>query len=180
MPNGRRKKSKSVSFAIDDRISDALNTLISMKNQTKSEILREAILKYLEHESDGISEETKKYADLLSAGEHVVVDIELWSILLDELNEKASDDFWKLIGNIGYRHGIQHKIKGQVKLQDVLRHIEAWNWFRVKIGEKAITLVLTTHNEQRILKIFLENLFKALDISIEVVDSLRRLVIVEK
>jgi len=177
------EKLQRISVAIDNKTSDVLKTLAKKKNKTVSEIIRSAISIYSEIEnSKGIPpEKTKIYADLLSGREHVIVDIELWTAILDELNEKGSESFWKLVEKIGYEHGIQYRIRGLTNLKDILNYMETENWFRVKSnGSGSYTLILSTRNEQKMLKRFLESLFKAQGIKADIVEGFRKLIIINK
>ena len=129
---------------------------------TASEIIRRAITTYFELENARMKitpDVTKIYTDFLSDGEHMIVDIEHWTAIWEELNEKASDRFWEIIKKSGYEHGMQYRDKGLTDVYDILRYMEVGNYFRIKIdGEGRYTLILSTHTEQRFLKTFLENL----------------------
>ena len=95
------------------------------------------------------------------------------------MNEKASEEFWKIVGEIGRTHGIQFKIKGVNNIHDVLKYLELENLFRVKIGEGYFTLVLTSRNGQKFVRIFLENVFKAMGIEVKLIEGLRKITIID-
>ncbi len=172
------------SIALDSRTHEMIRILAKRKNTSASEIVRRAVATYFEIENeimDVSPDITKVYADFLSNGEHVIVDIEHWAAIWEELNEKASDKFWKIIEKSGYEHGIQYKNKGLTDVYDVLKYIEVGNWFRLKVdGDGCYTLVLSTHTEQKFLKQFLESLFKAQEIPVETRDSFGKLMVVKK
>ena len=177
------KKFTRVSVALDRKTEEMLNILVRKKNTTVSEIIRRAINTYfeLENATTKISPDvTKIYTDFLSDGEHCIVDIEHWTAMLDELNRKASDEFWKIMETIGYEHGIQYKNKGLRDVYDILRYMEVGNWFRVKIdGEGSYTLILSTHTSQKFLRIFLENVFKAQNIPVKIYEGFGKIRIVK-
>ena len=177
------KKFTRVSVALDRKSEEMLNILVRKKNTTISEIIRRAINTYFELENAATKitpDITKIYTDFLSDGEHCIVDIEHWTAMLDELNKKASDEFWEIMERIGYEHGIQYKNKGLTDVYDILRYMEVGNWFRVKIdGEGSYTLILSTHTSQKFLKIFFENVFKAQGIPVRIYEGFGKLRLVK-
>ena len=174
------QKLRRISVAVDEKINNMLRNLANKKNKTVSEIIRKAISIYSEIENGNkvLPEKTVKYAELLSSKEHVIVDIELWIAMLDELAEKASDNFWKLIEEIGFEHGVQYKARGITEVEEVLKLMESSNWFRINESGKIYTLILFSRNEQKILKIFLENMFRALDIPVKIIEGFRKLILI--
>ena len=177
-------KSVRTSIALDKKTWEILQILIRKKNTTASDIIRRALTMYFEVENatNKISPDaTKIYTDFLADGEHVIVDIEHWAAIWEELNEKASEKFWKEIERSGFEHGIQYKNKGLTDVYDILRYMEVGNFFKIKIdAEGCYTLVLSTHTEQKFLKIFLENIFKAQGIKAEIRESFGKLRIIRK
>jgi|Deesub1362A_J573_1020465.scaffolds.fasta_scaffold00202_52 hypothetical protein len=177
------KKFTRVSVALDGKTEEMLNILVKKKNTTISEIIRRAITTYFELENAATRitpDVTKIYTDFLSDGEHCIVDIEHWTAIWEELNEKASEDFWKIMEIIGHEHGIQYKNKGLTDVYEILRYMEVGNWFRIKIdGEGSYTLILSTFTAQRFLKVFFENLFKAQQIPVEIHEGYGKLRIVK-
>ena len=177
-------KLKRVSVAIDDETSSILEKLANKENKTVSEIIREAIVLYSklgDGEENRIDiNKIKAYDELLSGREHIILDLEVWIAVLDELNEKASEEFWKIVGEIGYSQGISFVHRGFKRVCDVLRYLEFKNMFRVgKTGKGCNVLILTSRNEQKFVRIFLENVFKAMGIEVELIEGLRKITIYE-
>ena len=177
------KKTLRTSIALDRKTTEMLQILVKKKNTTASEIIRRAITTYFELENARMKitpDVTKIYTDFLSDGEHMIVDIEHWTAIWEELNEKASDRFWEIIKKSGYEHGMQYRDKGLTDVYDILRYMEVGNYFRIKIdGEGRYTLILSTHTEQRFLKTFLENLFKAQGLDVTIQEGYGKLRIIE-
>jgi CRISPR/Cas system-associated exonuclease Cas4 (RecB family) len=171
-----------ISVAVDDETRHLIENLAKKENKTISEIIRRAILLYynLKSKKEISLNKIETYIDLLSGGENIAVDIELWTVMLDEINKKSSDEFWKIIERIGYEHGIEYKSKGLQDIRSILKHMESKNLFELKSNGNSYILILTTRNEQRILKVYLESLFKALNIPVEVVEGLKKLIIIVK
>ena len=173
---------RRISVAMDKNVNKILEELANKENKTISEIIRKAIITYSklnegDHKID--INKIKAYDELLSGREHIILDLEVWIAVLDELNEKASEEFWKIVGEIGRAHGIQFKIKGVNNIHDVLKYLELENLFRVKVGEGYFTLILTSRNGQKFVRIFLENVFKAMGIKVELIEGLRKITIYE-
>ncbi len=177
---------KRISVAVDTEIDEKLRMVAKKENKTVSEIIRNAIGMYFElGNGNGMSPEktveyAEEYAEILSTIEHVIVDIEIWTAMLDELNRVASDEFWKAIERIGYEHALQYKMRGFTKLKDVLDQMEDENWFRAKMKGNVYTIILSARSEQRLLRVLLRGILKALEVEAEVIDGLKKIIIIEK
>ncbi len=170
-----------VSVAVDNNLLQSLKSLAEKEGMTVSEVIRNAISTYIKLEGSNASiDEIKLYSDLLSGREHVILDTEIWITVLDELNEKASDEFWESIRKIGYEHGIEFKFRGCGSLEEALRLLDVKNLFRVKSEKNVHTLVLTARNETKFMKEFLTGLCEALGVEVEFVEGIRKLVVIEK
>lgn len=184
MEKPNSKEVKRISVALDENTEKLLDELVSKKNMTVSDIVRMAILTYSELESNGGEiniTKLKEYAALLYGGESVIVDIELWTCILDELNERASEKIWNCVESIGEMYGIQFKNMGFTSIKQTLKYLEATNWFRLKTnGEEGYTLILRARSEGKLFKLFLENMFRAQGIPVEIVDGMRKLIVMRK
>jgi len=174
---------RRISVALDSATYNILQELASEKNTTVSDIVRSAIDTYYEFTNNSNMDVDKlmKYGELIYGGENVIVDIELWACILDVVNEKSSDKIWGQIKRIGTEYGIQFKNRGLKDVEEILNYLEMVNWFRLKTnGSQNYTLILRTRNVEKILKVFLENMFDAMGIHIDIVEGLRKLIIVKK
>ncbi|RLI80962.1 CopG family transcriptional regulator [Archaeoglobales archaeon] len=174
---------KRITVSLDSETSRMVEELVDKDNKTISEIIRSAISSYykLEGNKKLKPEVIEIVSELLSEREHVIVDIGLWAAILEELNEKAKEDFWKVVEEIGWEHGIQLKSMGLKRIHDVLKYLESENWFRVKIISKnTYILVLTAKAEDKILSVFLQGVFKAVELPVDILEGNRKLIIVDK
>ncbi|RLI77183.1 CopG family transcriptional regulator [Archaeoglobales archaeon] len=176
------RESRRITVSLDDEIFKMLEELSKKDGKTVSEVVRCAISNYYRITSKNIeSEVIETLYDLLLEREHVIVDVGLWTAILEELNKKAEDDFWKIVGEIGREYGILLKRKGLKEVNDVLKYFESENWYRVKtISNDTYVLVLTVKAEAKILSVFLQNVFKVLEISVEIFEGWRKLIVAEK
>ncbi len=171
------------SISLDSKTLDKLEELVKKSGKSASEIIREAVSTYydLEFSSKVSKKVVKTYIDFLSGGEHLIVDLEHWEAMWKVLNEIADEDFWKLIEKSGEEHGIQYYNKGLRDVKSILKYMEPGNFFRVKEdGENSFTLILSCPSEIKFLKIFLENIFKAQNLKVEIRESIGKLRIVIK
>ena len=172
------EKLKRISVAVDVETDNKLREIAKKENKTVSEIIRKAITVYSELERNVSPEKTKIYSELLAGREHVMVDIELWIAMLDELNKSASDNFWQTVEKIGYELGIQYRMRDINDVFEIFSYMENGNLFRVKTVGSVYTFILLTRSEQKLLKLLFKGMLKALDIKAEIVEGLKKLVIV--
>lgn len=169
------------SISLDAKTSQILEELIRRTGKSASEIIRDALNSHYEFEfSQNVSKkEIMVYIDFLSEGEHVIVDLEHWCAMWDVLNEKADEEFWELVAKSGEEHGIQYANKGLRDVRSILQYMEPGNFFRVKEdGDGSYTLILACPSEMRFIRIFLENIFRAQNIDVEIRESIGKLRVV--
>lgn len=178
-----QREMKRITVSLDEETSRMLEELVNLDKRSVSEVVRFAVSNY--YKTRSIKSANPEFVDiiidLLSEREHVIVDVGLWGVILEELNEVAKDDFWKFVGKVGREYGIQLKVKGLQGVYDILKYMESSNWFRVKPSSaNTYILILTVKAEAKILSVFLQNLFKAVEIPIEVIEGVRKLIVIEK
>jgi len=173
---------KRISVALDPETFDALYSIIKRRRQTISEVVRSAIMHYYEKESRGYSdiENLEICAELLAGGGHVVVDLELWIAMLNELNDKASEEFWRTTRKEGYRHGIYYKNVGITNLEDVLRHSQVKNWYKLRAEKNCYLLIFSAQAIRNFLRTYLEGLFEALSVDVDITEGMRSFMITER
>ncbi|RLI79331.1 hypothetical protein DRP07_10255 [Archaeoglobales archaeon] len=89
--------------------------------------------------------------------------------------------FFDHIRKIGYSKGVQNKKMGLEGIYETLKTLEIGNWFKVKANsDEAFTVVLSTRSEQSILKTFLESMFEAQGIPVEIISGFKKLTIAKK
>jgi predicted DNA-binding protein len=173
-----------ISVAVDEETRSMLESLAKRENKTISEIIRQAIITYSKIEDKNLLVEAiDKYLDVVSKSDNIIIDIELWLTILDELNRHSSEEFWELIEKIGYEHGLELKSRGVTSIEEILNLFEFRHLFEVKKNDSkdGYVLILATRNEVKLLKAYLCGLFKSLGIEdIEIVEGLRKLIILKK
>jgi len=173
---------KRISVALDTETFDTLYQIVKKRRQTISEIVRSAIIHYSESESKGYPniENLELCAELLAGGGHVVVDLELWIAMLNELNEKASEQFWEVTRKEGHKHGVYYKNVGVTELEDVLRHSQVKNWYTLRAEKNCYLLIFSAQAIRNFLKTYLEGMFDALDVDVDITEGMRSFIITER
>ncbi|MBO8181955.1 MAG: CopG family transcriptional regulator [Archaeoglobus sp.] len=180
----RRRNVFRLSIALDPETERMVGYLSKEEGRNASETIRMAIKTYFDLKKDNRSldiEKLKKFGEMLESEEHVLVDIDLWIKILDELNKKGSEEFFRNVREIGYNKGIQYKKIGLKDIHETLKTLEIGNWFKLKAnGDEAFTVVLSTRSEQNLLKSFLEGMFEAQGIQAEIIPGFKKLTVVKK
>ena len=179
-----REEIKRITVSLDDGTAKMLEELANSEKRSVSEIVRFAVSEY--YKLRGVQryvdpEFVERIIEMLSESEHVMADVSLWATMLEELNRTAKDEFWEYVGKIGKEYGFQLKIRGLCDTYEILKHIECFNWYHVKaLPPNTYILILTARAEVRLLSIFLQNLFGALEIPVEIIEGVRKIILVEK
>ncbi|MET1124101.1 MAG: ribbon-helix-helix protein, CopG family [Archaeoglobaceae archaeon] len=173
-------KYKRLSVAVDESIIDVLNRLTTAQNKTVSDIIRESILAYAELAEGGTRlTDLKHYEKILERRDHVLIDLEVWIAILDFVNSKADDEFWKLIENIGYEIGMEFKLR-DLDLSDVLEHFQFGNVLSFTEEGGIFILTLVSRSATNMFLRILKGILKALQIDAEVIPGVRKIVVVDK
>ncbi len=182
MECGSHEGIRRISVALDPETFRALRELTKKRGQTISQVVRSSIMMAYQSELEDTPslKELVIYAELLHGGDHVILDIELWDAMLNEIEKSNSEEFWKLTEEEGYRHGIYFKSIDLTDLREILKYTEYKNWFKLKISSGCYTLVLPIPHSKNFIKAFLRGLFKALDISVDIIEAPRTLLLVER
>lgn len=173
---------KRITVSLDEKTSSMLESLTD-GDGTTSETIRWAIANCygFKMKTDISPEIIENIAELLAQREHIIVDTGLWATIMEELNDKADENFWDVVKEVGEEHGIVLRSKGIDNVYDAIKYFEFENWYRVKTAsEGAYVLVLTIKSEAKILKVFLKSVFEAMDLSGEILEGQRRLIVLEK
>ncbi|AEA46422.1 ribbon-helix-helix protein, CopG family [Archaeoglobus veneficus] len=179
-----KKDTIRISISLDSKTKELLDALAKKEeNKTVSEIVRSAITTYFElnnGKNELNAEKLRIYRELVNDEENILVDIELWAAIMDELSKRDYSELLERIKKIGFNQGVQNKIMGLKDIYESLKYFEAKNWFNVKANGNSYVVILPTRSEQKLVKVFLENMFKAQSMPVEILDGLRKLTIVKK
>jgi len=170
---------RRISVGLDPETCRMLRELSAKKRQSISQIVRTAITMFFESEIKGEkNKQPEIWSDLLSGGEHVILDAGLWTTMLEEL--ESSEKFWKAVDEEGYRHGLYFKNIGFEHMEDILKHQQYKNWYRLKIKKKCCVLIPTSSIAMKMIIRFLSKVFEVMGISAKFDKSSRSLMIIEE
>jgi len=178
---GRNDMIKRISVLLDSKSFEALNKLMNEKHLKISDVVRLSIMNYYNQEMGGKNVEgLSKYAQYLSDGSHLILDIELFASLLSSIDTK-SESFWKNVEMEGHKHGVYYRSIGLTDIEEILRQKEVKNWFKIrKESDECFLLILPSSEVQKFMKHFLIGLSTALDASLEIKEIGTRNLLVRK
>ncbi len=169
-----------ITVALDDESYEIFDSLKKELKSSQSEIIRRALkfyygYRYLEKYD---CEKIKTYIEMLSEGEHVILDIDHWIAFLRLIeSHPEKDKFWELHREVARSHAEQFKGKS---IEYILKRLETCNFFRINktnVGE--FTLILGSDATKDFIKIFLEELFKNVGIQATIKEDIAKLRIFE-
>jgi hypothetical protein len=173
-----------ITVAFDATTAGLLEKMSEKTGLSQSEIMRRAMRFY--DENQALSDPGTKlrigfYAEMLSNGEHVILDLDHWLLFLAlAATCENNEEFWSGHRHIAKLHRDQLKAKVHTA-EELLVRLETCNFFRLaRDSEKDFTLVLGSELPKKFIKTFLEEYFSAMGIKVEIKENLAKLrVIVE-
>ncbi len=169
-----------LSISIDDYAKMKLETLKKKTGKSTSEIIRDLIdLGYEIAMSGADSESLKAWVDYLSKRQHMILDIEHWRVIFNEIEGVNNNEFWKQMEEIGLSHAFQYKVKGLDTVDKILRYVEKANWYEIKDeGNGVYTLILNDLKIKRFVRVFLEKVFEGQGLKAEIKEGFGKLIVV--
>ncbi len=174
------RKTRRISAAVGAELYSKLREISKKESKSISEIIRDSLELYIVMANSEMDiKDIVLCRDLISSGENLIVDTETWITILSELNRSASEDFWKNVRELGREQGAEFKVKGVKNLKDVLETLSVKRLYNLKHEDNVYTLILTARHEQRFLKEYILGICEELGVNVEIVEGIRKLVIVE-
>jgi hypothetical protein len=178
------KNPTRITIDLDDEINDLIEKLKKGKKISQSELIRNVIRFYHENENLVDISVRKKiyfYMDMLSSGEHVILDVDHWLLFLNAIESSPEKEyFWEKHREVAGSHAEQLRQKVH-SVEDLLERLEACNFFKItRNSEKDFTLVLSSETTKKFIKIFLEEFFSTMGLKAEIRENLAKLRVVVK
>ncbi len=169
------KKQKRITAALDGAMISFLEKISAQDDLSYSEIIRRALNFYQENRAIS-TENMKTYLNLLSNGEHVIIDIEHWFLFLNFIESSQNQEtFWTKHREVARSHGGQLK-NTVVTVEDLLNRLEVCNFFKViKTSENNFTLILRSELTKKFIIFFLEGYFSEIGIKAELKENLSKI-----
>ncbi len=173
------KVPERVTVALDKETFELFKKMKDDLGMSQSELMREALKFFSKHKSLFEFVEDEKiytHAEMLSAGEHVILDIDHWLLFLKFIElHPDKEKFWELHREVCRAHGEQFKHKFH-NIEAPLKRLEACNFFKLsKTSEKEFTLVLGSDAPKKFLKTELEEIFEGMGFKVEIKEGLLKL-----
>ena len=168
-----------ITVALDE---DTFAEFKKMRDELKisqSELIREALKFYSKYRVLIESVEDSKmytHAEMLRVGEHIIVDIDHWILFLKFIeSHPEKEKFWELNKPIYEAHAEQFKNQ-RYSIEDVLRRLEACNYFTVnQVSKKDYTLILNSDVLKKFLKMLLEETLGGMGFKVSIKEDFAKL-----
>ncbi|MCS7144969.1 MAG: ribbon-helix-helix protein, CopG family [Archaeoglobaceae archaeon] len=163
-----------VTVALDEKSLKIMNE-IRGEFESQSELIREVLRFYYEfREIRNLEKEIiMRYIEMLSNGEHVVLDIDHFIALMKFLgSHPEKEQFWEIHKDIARAHADEFAGKD---LDYVLRRLEACNLFRLNTKNGEYTLVLNSELLKTFVKSFLEVVLPFIGYRVEIKEEFMKL-----
>lgn len=154
-----------VTVSFDQRTYQAFESMKNELEVSQSELIRRAIKYYFENRKAldvRAREKTSEYMDMLSDGEHVILDIDHWLLFLKSV-ESSTDQagFWNTHRDIARSHAEQLAKKVRTP-EALLKRLEICNFYKVSRSNGShneYTLITGPGTQRRFIREFLEETF---------------------
>ena len=166
-----------ITTSMDKITFSTLEELMEGGKRSKSKTIRDAIEFYGKYHKEAM--EDKKidlYMELLSSGEHIVLDVDHWIMLLRIIGgSMAPEDFWEAHEDIAKSHAEQFS-RNLNSFDEVLKRLEACNLFKLRrASENEYTLILGSAPSKKFIKILLERAAECMDSDVKIKEDYSKL-----
>ncbi|MDD1758729.1 MAG: ribbon-helix-helix protein, CopG family [Methanotrichaceae archaeon] len=173
------KSPERITIALDEDTAGLFKKLREDLGLSQSELMREALKFYGKHRSLFDLADNKKvytHAEMLSAGEHVILDIDHWILFLNLIESHPDKEkFWELHKEVSRAHAEQFKHK-LYNAESIVKRLEICNLFQMSKTSKAeFTLIFGSELSKKFIKIELEEIFKGMGFMVDVKEDFSKL-----
>lgn len=167
-----------VTIALDKETTELFEKLKLEEKASQSGLIRRALRFYSEFRDTlkGSGKKVETYMEMLSEGEHIILDVDHWILFLKFLEESdRKEEFFKAHRDIARSHG-EHLPTRVLTVEDLLRRLEICNFYKInKASESEYTLILGNEKSKDFIKIFLEEVATGLGFDITVKEDYAKL-----
>ncbi len=173
------KPPSRITVVLDEETEHMLDELRKEFDENQSKVIREAISFFYQHretiEKYG-EERIKFYTKMLSEGEHVILDLDHFTLFLRRLQELSDEDeFWKKLPKVAESHAYQ--LKDEIDTpEEYLERIEACNFFNLQKNSKnEFTLILNSRESKKFLKQLIKTTLSEMGYDVEVREDISKI-----
>jgi hypothetical protein len=168
-----------ITIALNEETSSLIEQMKKEMETSQSELVRQALTFYRDNKDFADASLRKKllfYMDMLLSGEHVILDVDHWLLFLN-LAEALPDNegFWEKCIEVARSHAkqLRHKV---CSLEDLLRRLEACNFFRVtKNSHNDFTLVLGSETAKKFVRLFIKEFVSVMGLKTEISENIAKI-----
>jgi hypothetical protein len=173
------KQPVRVTISLNEETAELFKKMKQEVKMSQSELMREALKFYAQYKTicePANATKMNTYVELLSTGEHIIIDIDHWLLFLDFVEAHPDKEkFWKVHNDICEAHAERFKYK-RYHADYVLKRLEACNLFKLsETSENSFTLVLGHEITRRFIKTELEQIFEGMGLDVELREDLAKL-----
>ena len=183
------KVNNRITIALDEQTKQILNELNNHSENSRSETIRKAIKFYhkfkkvFDKKENGVSAKVNTYLELLSHGEHIILDVDHYLSFLKFIeNSPDKDQFDDINKSIGRAHAEEFSQDLDITtVQKVVERLEACNFFKiVKDSSSRYTLLLGSDIQKNFIKTFLEEVLEGMGFKVSIKEGFSKLKIILK
>jgi hypothetical protein len=173
------KAPERVTIALDEETAGLFKKMKEDLGISQSELMRESLKFYGKHRNLFDFVEDKKvytHAEMLSAGEHVILDIDHFLLFLTFMESHPEKErFWNLHKEVCQAHAEQFKHK-LYNAESILKRLEACNLFKLsKSSKNEFTVVLNSDLAKKFVKMEIEEIFSGMGLEVETKEDFTKL-----
>ena len=173
------KSPERITIALDEETAGLFKKMKDDLGISQSELMRESLKFYSKHKSLFEFTEDKQvytHAEMLSAGEHIILDIDHWILFLNFIETHPDKEkFWDLHKEVCQAHAEQFKHK-LYNAESILRRLEMCNLFQLsKRSKEEFTLIFGSDLPKKFVKAELEEIFKGMGFMVEIKEDFSKL-----
>jgi hypothetical protein len=168
-----------ITIALDEETASLFWKMKEDLGLSQSELMRESLKFYGKHKSLFEFAEDKRvytHAEMLSAGEHVILDIDHWILFLSHIEtHPEKEKFWELHKEVCRAHAEQFKHK-LYNAESILKRLETCNLFKLsKRSKDEFTLIFGSNLSKKFVRTELEEIFKGMGFIVEIKEDFSKL-----
>ena len=162
-PSAKGPEKIRVTISLDDESAALFKDLKKDIGISQSKLMRTALKFYSRHKALFESADVERvyiYTDMLSEGEHVILDMNHWIMFLKFIESHPDEEeFWERHHRVSQAHA-EEFIRKNYDLEVVLRRLEACNFYNLsRASETDFTLILGYEVPKKFIKNELEDIF---------------------
>jgi hypothetical protein len=175
----QKKSLERVTIALDVGTASLFKKLRDDSGLSQSELMREALKFYGKHRSLfdlAEDEEVYMHAEMLSAGEHVILDIDHWILFLNFIESHLDQEkFWERHKKVSRAHAEQFKHK-LYNAESIVKRLEICNLFQMsKTSKTEFTLIFGSELSKKFIRTELEEIFQGMGFMVDIKDDFSKL-----